>query len=101
MIYTLEVPGPIADVDQIRVLEWHGGVGQAFGPGELIVELETHKALVEVRAGQAGVLREIFAEAGDWKAIGETIALFSDASEEQLPQSAEERSRLAVTFEVV
>ena len=101
MIYSLEVPGPIADVEQIRVLEWHGGVGQWFEPGELIVELETHKALVEVRAGQAGVLREILAPEGDWKAIGEAIALFSDSPEETLPQSAEDRLQLAVNFEVV
>jgi pyruvate/2-oxoglutarate dehydrogenase complex dihydrolipoamide acyltransferase (E2) component len=101
MIYSLEVPGPIADVEQIRVLEWHGEVGQRFELDELIVELETHKALVEVRAGQAGVLREIVAEAGDWKGIGETIALFSDSPGEALPQSAEERTQLAVNFEVV
>ena len=38
------------------MLEWHGPEGHAFAPGELVVELETHKALVEVRAGHAGVL---------------------------------------------
>lgn len=101
MIYALEVPGPIADVEQIRVLEWHGEVGQAFEPDELVVELETHKALVEVRAGQAGILRRILAEAGDWKGIGEPIALFSDSADEELPQSETELALLAVSFEVV
>ena len=44
--------------------------GTAFAPGDLIVELETHKAVVEARAGQAGILREIKAAPGDWCRIG-------------------------------
>lgn len=59
MIYLLAVPGPIEDVEEVRVLEWHGEPGHAFAAGDLIVELETHKALVEVRAGQPGVMRRI------------------------------------------
>ena len=67
MIYELAVPGPIEEVQEVRVLEWHGPEGHAFAPGELVVELETHKALVEVRAGQAGVLRRIVCAEGAWQ----------------------------------
>ena len=37
MIYTLTVPGPIEDVEEVRVLEWHGQPGRAFAVGELVV----------------------------------------------------------------
>ncbi|MFI4933640.1 MAG: lipoyl domain-containing protein [Caulobacterales bacterium] len=100
MIYSLTVPGPIEDVEEVRVLEWHGQVGRAFAAGELMVELETHKALVEVRAGQPGVLRQIVCAAGDWQALGQPLALLSDLPAEPLPESAEAMTAMAVEFEV-
>jgi pyruvate/2-oxoglutarate dehydrogenase complex dihydrolipoamide acyltransferase (E2) component len=100
MIYILAVPGPIEDVEEVRVLEWHGEPGRSFAAGELVVELETHKALVEVRAGQAGVLRRIICGAGDWQAVGRPLALLSDAPNEELTNSAEDLPVLPVDFEV-
>ncbi|MCB2072566.1 MAG: 2-oxoglutarate dehydrogenase [Novosphingobium sp.] len=100
MIYKLLVPGPIEDVEQVRVLEWHGGEGQAFAEGELVVELETHKALVEVRAGQAGILRSVISQEGDWVDIGSPLALLSDSADEQLPDGLDELAEMALSFEV-
>ena len=100
MIYTLTVPGPIEDVDEVRVLEWHGQVGHAFAVGELIVELETHKALVEVRAGQGGILRQIVCAEGDWQAVGAPLAVLSDQPAEPLPASPDGLQMMAVEFEV-
>jgi pyruvate/2-oxoglutarate dehydrogenase complex dihydrolipoamide acyltransferase (E2) component len=100
MIYQLLVPGPIEDVEELRVLEWHGTVGQVFVPGAMIVELETHKAVVEVRAAQEGVLRAILCEAGGWERIGKPLALFGDRADEPLPGDADAAGPLAVRFEV-
>lgn len=100
MFYVLSVPGAVEEVEEVRVLEWHGQVGRAFAPGELVVELETHKALVEVRAGQAGVLRRIETAEGDWQAIGQPLALLSDSAEEPAPDATEGLSVLQVSFEV-
>jgi pyruvate/2-oxoglutarate dehydrogenase complex dihydrolipoamide acyltransferase (E2) component len=100
MIYSLTVPGPIEDVEEVRVLEWHGAPGRAFAAGELVVELETHKALVEVRAGQAGVLRRVLCAEGDWQAVGQPLALLSDDEAEALPDTAEGLAAMAVDFEV-
>ena len=100
MIYSLAVPGPIEDVEEVRVLEWHGSAGRTFAVGDLVVELETHKALVEVRAGQAGVLRRIICAAGDWQALGAPLALLSDDADEALPEAVEGLTALVVEFEV-
>jgi pyruvate/2-oxoglutarate dehydrogenase complex dihydrolipoamide acyltransferase (E2) component len=54
MIHKLAVPGPIEDVEEVRVLEWHSAAGRTVNPDELIVEIETYKAIVEVRAAQPG-----------------------------------------------
>ena len=100
MIYQLLVPGPIEDVEELRVLEWHGGLGASFAAGAMIVELETHKAVVEVRAARTGVLRAILCEAGDWEKIGKPLALFSDSADEPLGGDALTLAPLAVAFEV-
>ncbi|MBV8601866.1 MAG: lipoyl domain-containing protein [Candidatus Eremiobacteraeota bacterium] len=89
MIFTLVVPGPIEDVEEIRVLEWHGEPGRRFAPGDVVVELETHKAIVEIRAAQAGILRRILHPEGSWQRLGEPLAILSDAESEPLPATPE------------
>jgi pyruvate/2-oxoglutarate dehydrogenase complex dihydrolipoamide acyltransferase (E2) component len=101
MIYHLSVPQAVPGVEEIRVLEWHGQPGTTFEPGDLIVELETHKAVVEARAGQRGVLREIKAGPGDWRAIGLSLALFSDEADEVLPNGDVSAPDLAIEFEII
>ena len=46
-----------------RVVEWLVGAGAAFEKGEVLVEVETDKATVEVEATEPGRLVEIVAEA--------------------------------------
>jgi pyruvate/2-oxoglutarate dehydrogenase complex dihydrolipoamide acyltransferase (E2) component len=99
MFYKISVPA-VADVEEIRVLEWHGDVGHRFDSGDLVVELETHKAIVEVRAGQPGVLRKILSEAGNWQQIGLPLAILSDNDGEAVPDGAESAADLAVEFEI-
>lgn len=100
MIYKLVVPGPIEDVEEVRILEWHGQPGRAFAPGELIVELETYKAVVEVRAGQPGTLRRILCDAGAWQRVGQALAVLSGEGTEGLPDSTEDLDVLSVEFEI-
>ena len=100
MFWKLVVPGPIEDVDELRVLEWHGDVGRRFDAGAMIVELETHKAVVEVRAGQSGILRSILCEAGAWEKISRPLALLSDDPAEPLPGSLEAVAPWLVDFEI-
>ncbi len=101
MIAKLAVPGPIEDVEEMRVLQWHRAEGEAFARGDLVVELETHKAVVEVRAGRPGVLRKILCEAGGWEKAGAALAIVGDDASEPLPGSAEALEDCAVDFEVV
>ncbi len=53
---------------------------------------------MEVRAAQAGVLRRVFAAAGDWVRIGAPLALFSDGAEEPLPDAADQLADMAIEF---
>lgn len=100
MIYTLHIPGTLEDTREVRVLEWHGVPGDAFAAGALVVELETHKAVIEVRAGQPGVLRHRACEEGDWCPLGALLALFSDAPAEPLPEDATGVADLEARFAI-
>ena len=101
MIYQLVVPGPIEDVDELRVLEWHGSEGDTFAPGQMIVELETHKAVVEVRSARAGILRRVLCPPGEWQKIGLPLAYFSDTPIEPLPGNEADAPVLLVNYEIV
>lgn len=85
MIYQLTVPGPIEDVEETRVLEWHRQEGESIVAHELLIELETSKAVVEIRSQQAVFLRRILVGEGQWQKIGQPLALLTDQSDEPLP----------------
>ena len=84
MIYELRIPTTFEDNEAVRVLEWHGAPGTRVAVGTLIVELETHKALVEIRGEQPAVLRELRFAEGEWCPLGEVLALLSDDPAEPL-----------------
>jgi len=100
MIFQITVPAAVPGVEEIRVLEWHVTLGSAIAAGDLIVELETHKAIIEVRAGQAGFLLAILVQGGDWRAIGLPLALVSSDPEEELPGDTSAASAMLIDFEV-
>jgi pyruvate/2-oxoglutarate dehydrogenase complex dihydrolipoamide acyltransferase (E2) component len=100
MNFQLSVPAAVPGVEEVRILEWYGGPGDRFDIGELIVELETHKAVVEVRAGQSGILRDVRARAGDWVQVETILAIFSDQPDEPISAAADGISELLVGFEV-
>lgn len=90
MIYALSVPTTIEDNEGVRVLEWHATEGEGIAAGALLIELETHKALIEVRAGQDAVLRRRCVEEGGWCLLGARLALLSDTADEALCDDAQE-----------
>jgi pyruvate/2-oxoglutarate dehydrogenase complex dihydrolipoamide acyltransferase (E2) component len=88
MVYRLVVPWPTEDIQELRVLEWHHAIGAAVGAGELLVELESHKSVVEIRPSQRAVLRRILIQPGDWQSVGQPLALLSDAPDEPVPETS-------------
>ncbi|MEJ0015595.1 MAG: biotin/lipoyl-containing protein [Acetobacteraceae bacterium] len=100
MIYRLGVPGEIDGVQEVRILEWHGAPGHAFAVGDMIVELETHKVVIEVRADQVAVMRQIIIDEGGWTGLGSSIALFSDTDDEALGAETEGLNDCLVTLAV-
>ncbi len=71
----LRVPNLGAEATGARVLAWHRGVGDDVAAGDVVAELETEKATVEIEAPVAGRITEIVHAAGAEVPVGETLAL--------------------------
>jgi len=67
-----------------RIVRWRTAEGQTVEAGEVILEVETDKAVVELEAPASGILRGIRAAEGESVQVGQTIAFVVD-SVEKLP----------------
>jgi pyruvate dehydrogenase E2 component (dihydrolipoamide acetyltransferase) len=101
MIYGLIVPATLEDVTEVRILEWHGEPGQTFATGDLVVEFETHKAVIEVRAERPAVLRRVLSAAGDWQKLAGVIGVLSDSVDEPLEDALGDLKPIDMAYEIV
>ena len=62
------------------VSTWTKGVGDRIEKGDVIAEIETDKATMELEAYDAGVLEQILVDVGRTVPIGEVIAVIGDGS---------------------
>ena len=65
-----------------KVIQWLKKEGDAVKGGDVIVEIETDKANVEIEAFGSGVLRKIVAGPGAQTPVGELIGVIADPSED-------------------
>jgi pyruvate dehydrogenase E2 component (dihydrolipoamide acetyltransferase) len=68
------MPNLGADMDTGKIATWLKKVGDPVERGEVIAEIETDKATVEMESLQAGTLVEIVAEVGSELPVGDVIA---------------------------
>jgi pyruvate dehydrogenase E2 component (dihydrolipoamide acetyltransferase) len=70
----VRMPNLGADMDTGKIAAWLKKVGDPVERGEVIAEIETDKATVEMESLQAGTLVEIVAEVGAELPVGDVIA---------------------------
>ena len=64
-----------------RLISWKKGVGDRVERGDVIAEVETDKATMELEAFTAGVLIEARAKAGEMVPVGTVIGIIGEAGE--------------------
>ncbi len=64
------------------ILKWVKKEGEKVKQGEILVEIESDKADMELEAYDSGILRKIMIAAGGSAAIGAPIAIIADAEED-------------------
>lgn len=71
----LRMPEVAAGATEAILSAWNVPVGQAYSAGDLLVTIETDKAVVDVEAEADGVLLRLLAEAGATVEVGSPIAV--------------------------
>jgi len=67
--------------DTGQILAWHKKPGEAVSAGDVLFEVETDKAAMEVEAPKPGYLTNVTAEAGSDVPVGQVIAMISETPE--------------------
>ncbi|MCE8538219.1 pyruvate dehydrogenase [Ruegeria pomeroyi] len=63
------------------IVAWHKSPGDPVAEGDVLFEVETDKATMEVEAQAAGFLTQVRAKAGDDVPVGDVIAVIGEAAE--------------------
>jgi pyruvate dehydrogenase E2 component (dihydrolipoamide acetyltransferase) len=82
MAYEVVMPQMGADMKEGTVVRWLKKEGQEVKRGEIIAEIETDKANIEIEAFESGVFRKILAQPGETVAVGQVIALIAAPDED-------------------
>lgn len=79
MSVEIKVPVLPESVADATVSEWHKKEGDTVARGDVIVELETDKVMMEVPAPQDGVLEKIIAQPGETVTSSDVLAVVAGA----------------------
>lgn len=104
MAIEVTMPQMGADMTEGTLLKWVKQVGDSVKRGEVIAEIETDKATIELEAYESGTIIKLVAQEGDVVPVGDVIALLGEPSEavpdvERKPP-AEKPARRAIEPEV-
>jgi pyruvate dehydrogenase E2 component (dihydrolipoamide acetyltransferase) len=81
MAETIRMPKLGFDMAEGKLIRWGKKVGETVTKGEVIAEIETDKATVEVEASLSGVVRRLVVEEGASVPVGAPIAIVGSADE--------------------
>jgi len=85
MISEVVMPQMGADMTEGTIVRWIKNEGDLVERGEIIAEIETDKANVEIEAFESGVFRKVLAQEGDTVDVGIPIAIIA-APEDDISQ---------------
>ncbi|MDH3885479.1 MAG: biotin/lipoyl-binding protein, partial [Desulfobacterales bacterium] len=102
MSRSFKLPDLGEGVHEGEVLAVHVSVGQEVKEGDLILEVETDKAAVEIPSPFSGTISEVLVKPGDTVKVGDVMMTFSNSEEavvvdvqepEEIPAEAAETEK--------
>ena len=76
---TFNLPDLGEGLPEAEIVSWHVAEGDSIKTDDLLVSVETAKAVVEVPSPQTGVIEKLYASEGDIVATGAPLVEFSNA----------------------
>ncbi|MGH7991652.1 MAG: biotin/lipoyl-containing protein, partial [Limisphaerales bacterium] len=77
----IEMPKLSDTMTEGMVVKWHKAVGDSVSTGDVLAEIETDKAVMELEAFDDGTLKEICVPNGGKAKVGDHLALVLGAGE--------------------
>ena len=87
MARSFKLPDLGEGVHEGEVLAVHVSVGQEVKEGDIILEVETDKAAVEIPSPFSGTISEIRVQPGDTVKVGDVMMVFSNGVKEELARA--------------
>ena len=69
-------------MEEGQLVQWLKSEGEEVSSGDILAEIETDKATMELVARGDGILRKLFLDAGSVSAVGSVIAVIASADED-------------------
>jgi pyruvate dehydrogenase E2 component (dihydrolipoamide acetyltransferase) len=82
MISEVVMPQMGADMKEGTILRWLKNEGDPVERGEVIAEIETDKANIEIEAFESGVFRKVIVGEGETVDVGTVIAIIADPEDD-------------------
>ena len=79
-----EMPQASPTMEFGTVLSWKKAEGDSLSPQDVLAEVETDKAAMEIEVFDSGVLLKILAEEGDQVPAGQPIAILGTSADEDV-----------------
>ena len=84
MATVVRMPKLSYQMDQGTIVRWHKEEGDPVKKGEILLELETDKAVFEFESPEAGVLRKVLGEPNTQIPVQQAIAVLTETADEAL-----------------
>ena len=84
-------------MEEGTIVKWNKKEGDQVKQGDVLAEIETDKANMEMEALGGGVLRKILVPAGGKAPVGALIGVIADANEDIAPVLAQAKTAPAAT----
>jgi len=81
-MWKIQIPKTESKVEEATLVKWYKKEGDNVDAGELIAEVETFKALVEINSSNTGIVYKIFVEEGETVPVNTVIAMIIEEEEE-------------------
>ena len=86
-------------MEEGTILRWHRQEGDAVAKGEILLEIDTDKASIEVESPESGVLRKILCSEGTTVPVLAPIAIVAGASDDVAAELSEAQAELKSALE--
>src|SRR5258706_16426245 len=95
MAESITMPKLGFDMREGILVRWVKNEGEAINKGDILAEIETDKATVEVESHASGVVRKLLASQGDAIPVGAVMAIVGTADEkidDLIPSAGESKA---------